>query len=48
MLQEASGGRSGVMLQALGWEGGCPSSGAEFPLWHTTVLERREQVVQAC
>ena len=44
----------GVMLLALGWEEGvsrwCEAreAGAESLLWHTIVLERREQVVQAC
>ena len=42
------------MLRTLGWEEGvsqwCEAreAGAESLLWHTIVLERREQVVQAC
>ena len=41
------------MLRALGWEEGvsqwCEAreAGAESPLWHTIVLGRRVQVVQA-
>ena len=50
-LQEAGGGRSGVMLRALGWEEGmsqwCEARevGAESPLWHTIVLGGTVQVV---
>ena len=52
-LQEAGCGRSGAMLWALGWEEGvsqrCKAreAGAESPLWHTIVLGRRVQEVQA-
>ena len=52
-LQEASGGRSGVMLRALTWEEEvsqrCQASeaGVESPLRHTIVLGRRVQAVQA-
>ena len=52
-LQEASGGSSGAMLQALGWEEGGPrqykarEAGAESLLRHTVVLGRRVQAVQA-
>ena len=53
LLQEASGSRSGAMLQALGWaEGVSPQceareAGAESPLWRTIVLARRVQAAQA-
>ena len=46
LLQEASSGRSGAMVQALGWEEGlsqqCEAreAGVESPLWHTAVLGR--------
>ena len=53
-LQEAgSGGRSGAMLRALGWEEGVSlryktrEAGAESLLWHTIVQRRRVQAVQA-
>ena len=52
-LQEAGGGRSGVMLRALGWEEGVSpwciarEAAAESPLWHTVVLGRRVPAVQA-
>ena len=53
-LQEAGGGRRGVMLRALGWEeGGVPAVrskgvlGPESLLRHTIVLGRRVQAVQA-
>ena len=52
-LQEAGGGRSGAMLWALGLEEGLSlwyearEAGAESLLWHTIVLGRRVQVVQA-
>ena len=51
--QEAVSGRSGAMLQALGWEEGvswlCKAREArlESLLRHTTVLGRRVQAVQA-
>ena len=54
LLQEAGGSRNGAMLRALGWEEGvspqCKAreEGAESPLWHTIVLGRRVQAVQAC
>ena len=53
LLQEASSSRSGVMLWALGWEEGaslrCEAREAEAQalLWHSIVLGRRVQVVQA-
>ena len=55
LLQEAGGGRSGVILRALGWEEGvswrCEAreEGTESPLrlQHTIVLGRRVQAVQA-
>ena len=53
-LQEAGGGRSGAMLQSLGWEKGvsqrCKAreAGEESPVRHTIVLGRRVQAVQAC
>ena len=53
LLQEAGNGRSPVMLQALGWEEGVSwqfearDIGVESPLWHTIVLGRRVQEVQA-
>ena len=53
LLQEAGGSRSGVMLRALGWEEGvsqqCEAreAGVESPLWHTAVLGRGVQAVQA-
>ena len=53
-MQEACGGRSGVMLRALGWEEGVPQqhgareAGAESLLCHTIVLGKRVHVVQAC
>ena len=53
LLREACGGKSGVMLRALGWEEVVPGrcepreAGAESPLQHTVVLGRRVQAVQA-
>ena len=53
LLQEAGSDRSGAMLRALGWEEGvswwCEArgAGAESLLWHTIVLGRRVQEVQA-
>ena len=51
--REASGGRSGAMLRALGSEEGvsrqweAKEAGMESLLWHTIVLGRRVQAVQA-
>ena len=53
LLQEAGGGKSGVMLRALGWEEGvsqlCQAreAGAESLLQHSIVLGRSVQAVQA-